>query len=65
MGSNDFPGFLTLYFTVFLCLMLWGEEVIVRFVDIDGIVDNHCLNFLFLLVEINDVSDIKERKFKQ
>jgi hypothetical protein len=23
--------------------MLWGEEVIVRFVDIDGIVDNHLL----------------------
>ena len=44
--------------------MLWGEEVIVRFVDIDGIVDNHCLNFLFLLVEINDVSDIKEH-FKE
>ena len=44
--------------------MLWGKEVIVHFVDIDGSVDNHCLNFLFLLVEINDVSDIKEN-FKE
>jgi len=24
-------------------------EVIVRFVDIGGIVDHHCLNFIFLL----------------
>jgi hypothetical protein len=24
-------------------------EVIVRFVDIDGIVDHHCLNFLFII----------------
>jgi len=26
--------------------------VIVRFVDIGGIVDHHCLNFLFLIILI-------------
>jgi predicted PurR-regulated permease PerM len=26
--------------------------VVVNFVDIDGIVDNHCLNFLFIIVII-------------
>ena len=25
-------------------------EVIVRFVDIGGIVDHHCLNFLFIII---------------
>jgi len=24
--------------------------VIIRFVDIDGIVDHHCLNFLFIMI---------------
>ena len=26
------------------------SEVITRFVEIDGVVDHHCLNFLFLIV---------------
>jgi hypothetical protein len=26
------------------------SEVIFRFVDIDGVLDHHCLNFLFLIV---------------
>ena len=26
------------------------RDVIVRFADIDGIVDNHCLNFLFIMM---------------
>jgi hypothetical protein len=30
-------------------------EVIVHFVDIDGIVDHHCLNFLFLEVIVRFV----------
>jgi hypothetical protein len=27
-----------------------SSQVIVRFVDIGGIVDRHCLNFLFMIV---------------
>ena len=34
---------------VFLCLILL--EFIVRFVDIGGIVDHHCLNFLFIIYD--------------
>ena len=33
-------------FFVMISKLLW--EVIVRFVDIDGIVDHHCLNFLLI-----------------
>ena len=29
-------------------LSKWRREMIVRFVDIGGIVDHHCLNFLFI-----------------
>jgi len=38
------------YVVVFL--LMFSElrcEVIVRFVDIDGIVDHHCFNFLFII----------------
>ena len=28
----------------------FGVEVIYRFVDIGGIVDHHCLNFLFIII---------------
>jgi hypothetical protein len=37
-----------IYNVIRRCLFLfnnWREEVLVRFVDIDGIVDHHCLNF--------------------
>ena len=41
------PGFPTSYDVGFVFSELrW--EVIVRFVDIDGIVDHHCLNCLFI-----------------
>jgi hypothetical protein len=28
--------------------MIWAEEVVVCFVDIDGIIEKHCLTFLFI-----------------
>jgi len=43
------------YVEVFFCLFCfqWFEvrdQVVVLFVDIGGIVDNDCLNFLFLIL---------------
>jgi hypothetical protein len=33
----------------FFCSMIWGKkEMIVRFVDIGGIVYDHCINFIFI-----------------
>jgi hypothetical protein len=32
----------------FLYSVNWGEEVVVHFVDLSGIIDNHCINFLFI-----------------
>ena len=43
------PRFSPSYVLVFLCLILL--EFIVRFVDIGGIVDHHCLNFLFIIYD--------------
>ena len=48
------PGFSTLYvvfFVFFLCSVssVLRLEVIVRFVDIGGIADHYCLNFLFII----------------
>ena len=42
--------------------MIWGDEVIVCFVDIniDRIVDYHCLNFLFIIMKRN--KKLKVRK---
>jgi hypothetical protein len=34
---------------VFFMFNILRQEVVVRFVDIDGIVDHHCLNFLFII----------------
>jgi hypothetical protein len=31
---------------------LQWRELIDRFVDIDGIVDHHCLNFLFVIIRL-------------
>ena len=42
------PGFSTLYVVVVLVCNDLRREVIVRFVDIGGIVDHHCLNFVFI-----------------
>ena len=42
----DFQGYMSWYFSVFNELR---REVFVRFVDIGGIVNHHCLNFLFII----------------
>ena len=34
------------------CIQWARWEVIVLFVDIDGIIDHHCLNFLFIMISI-------------
>ena len=34
--------------TSYVVDLLFSWEVLVRFVDIGGIVDHHCLNFLFI-----------------
>ena len=36
------------YVVVFFMFSVLRSEVIIRFVDISGIVDHHCLNFLFI-----------------
>ena len=38
---------------LFLCLMIWVRQV-VRFVDISGIVDHHCLHLLFIIDGMNE-----------
>jgi hypothetical protein len=48
------PGFSTPYVMVFF-FWVFSEltwEVIVRFVDIGGIVDHYCLNFLFIILKV-------------
>jgi len=41
-------GFLTSYVMVFVMFNELRLEVIVHFIDIGGLVDNYCLNFLFI-----------------
>jgi hypothetical protein len=43
-------------FNVLLC------EVIVHFLDTGGIIDHHCLNFLFIFICHLDESKTKEEK---
>ena len=43
------PGFLTSYVVMFFVFSELRLEVIVHFVDIVGILDHHCLNFLFII----------------
>jgi hypothetical protein len=46
------PGFPTSYVMDFLYVQLVeGRKVIVRFVDIGGIVNHYCLNFLFKMTK--------------
>jgi hypothetical protein len=45
------PGFSILYVVVVLVCNDLRREVIVRFVDIGGIVDHHCLNFVFITLK--------------
>ena len=42
-------------------------EVIVHFVDIDGIIDHHCLNFLFIMISIihNDTTAYQINSMKR
>ena len=42
------PGFTTSYVMVFLVFSVLRLDVIVHFVDIVGIVNHHCLNYLFI-----------------
>ena len=56
--SKPIPGFPSKYVVVFL-LSMFSElrwEEIVRFVDIGGIIDHHCLNFL-CFVDIGGIID--------
>jgi hypothetical protein len=48
--SRRGPGFPTQHVVFFFfCSMSWGKkEVIVRFVDISGIVYHHCIKFIFI-----------------
>ena len=46
--SKPGSGFPTSYVMAFFCSNYLRREVIVCFVDIGGIVDHHCLNFLFI-----------------
>ena len=43
------PGFPTYIVVLFFVFSEWRWEVTVRFVDIGGTVDYHCLNFLFII----------------
>ena len=40
-------------FVVVFCSVTEGENVIVRFVDIGGIVNHHCLNFVYITLLMN------------
>jgi hypothetical protein len=46
--TGHVPAFPTTYVMVFSMFNAFMREVIVRFVDIDGIFDHHCLDFFFL-----------------
>jgi hypothetical protein len=54
------PGFLTSYNKLSTFIMFNGlrREVVFCFVDIGGIVDHHCLNFLFMMMNENICVDI-------
>jgi hypothetical protein len=50
------PEFSTPYIIVYFIFNDLGQEVLVHFVDIGGIVDHHCFtkcNFLLIIVQIN------------
>jgi len=55
-------GYPTSYVVIFYLFNDLRWEVIVRFVDNGGIVDHHCLNFLFIMyvtcIIINDTRDM-------
>ena len=42
------PGFLFTYVVGFFVFSNLGSDVVVRFVNIGGLVQNHYLNFLFI-----------------
>lgn len=44
-------GFPSEYTMVFLCSIFWGWEVVAHVVKIGGIVDDHSLKFLIMLLK--------------
>jgi len=50
-GSKLGPGFPTSYVVVLFVFSELRWEVIARFVDIGGIVDHHCSNFLSIIYD--------------
>jgi hypothetical protein len=49
------PSHFYAYVVVYFCVRLFEVGCFVRFIDIGGIVDHHCLSFLFIIkpVEVN------------
>ena len=61
--SQDFQHHKSWYFFVFSDLR---QEVVVRFVDIGGIVDHHRLHFLFIMTcffQVTDFIIVKEDRY--
>ena len=56
--SKTGPWFPTSYVLAFFVFSALRWEVIVRFIDIGGIDDHHCLNFLFVMRYINSLFPI-------
>ena len=56
------PGFLTSYVMVFILFSELRWEVIIRFADIDGIIDHHWLNFLFINIYQSKRIQCKRKK---
>jgi len=51
------------YVVVFIVFNVLRREVVVRFVDIGGIVEIHCLNFLFIFRHFCGSDKIKQTCF--
>ena len=45
--AHESPTLVSYAVVCFLSSMIWGKKWILVFVNIGGIVDHHCLNFLF------------------
>ena len=53
------PGFLMSYVLVFFVFTIQWVKMVVTFVDFGEIVDHHFLNFLFIIVQMNDWGTIE------
>ena len=58
------PGFPTSYVVVFFVFIELKWEVVVRFVDIGGIIDHHYLHFLFIIRTQNYNREVFSSFFK-